>query len=286
MKMLVGFAVAGALLAGVQTVQAQTVPSSGTSDLWLFVADGAKSETFAVDTGVTVSSLLNSFTSNASLQKVNDAFSQSASQISSTGALANFISTNSGDGLQWGVLGVNWPSTSTSTSGSGPNATPGGTVGIFSAGTGGSAGSSAKSMQLAGMVSFASTFNTDAGYLAGGYTAGGGTYLWSAGSAASGQVWFGPPGGPSAGSVTEYGAGPSQLGFAPGSSVDLYGVTGNNSVGTVQSYVLGQLTLGTDGSLSLTQSSAPVPLPAAVWLLGSGLLGLAGIGRRRTASAA
>ncbi len=32
-----------------------------------------------------------------------------------------------------------------------------------------------------------------------------------------------------------------------------------------------------------TAGVAPVPLPAAVWLLGSGLLGLAGIGRRRSA---
>jgi hypothetical protein len=29
----------------------------------------------------------------------------------------------------------------------------------------------------------------------------------------------------------------------------------------------------------------PVPLPAAVWLLGSGLLGLIGVGRRRTPAA-
>jgi hypothetical protein len=33
-----------------------------------------------------------------------------------------------------------------------------------------------------------------------------------------------------------------------------------------------------------TAGVAPVPLPAAVWLLGSGLLGLAGIGRRRNAA--
>lgn len=36
-------------------------------------------------------------------------------------------------------------------------------------------------------------------------------------------------------------------------------------------------------SFSNTQSHAPVPLPAAVWLLGSGLLGLAGFTRRKAA---
>ena len=46
------------------------------------------------------------------------------------------------------------------------------------------------------------------------------------------------------------------------------------------------LTLNSDGSLSYTGAdlgagTSPVPVPAAVWLLGSGLAGLAGIGRRR-----
>ena len=34
------------------------------------------------------------------------------------------------------------------------------------------------------------------------------------------------------------------------------------------------------GTATMTMDIAPVPLPAAVWLLGSGLLGLVGIGRR------
>jgi hypothetical protein len=56
-----------------------------------------------------------------------------------------------------------------------------------------------------------------------------------------------------------------------GSSINLFA----NSVG-----VAGEWSLSRDGTL--TWNSAPaVPVPAAVWLLGSGLLGLAGVARRK-----
>jgi hypothetical protein len=42
-----------------------------------------------------------------------------------------------------------------------------------------------------------------------------------------------------------------------------------------------QLALSTTGGLTISGGSTAVPLPAAAWLFGSGLLGLAGIGRRR-----
>jgi hypothetical protein len=45
-------------------------------------------------------------------------------------------------------------------------------------------------------------------------------------------------------------------------------------------YVGGTISISTAGLITVTNASA-VPLPAAVWLLGSGLLGLVGIGRRR-----
>ncbi len=46
--------------------------------------------------------------------------------------------------------------------------------------------------------------------------------------------------------------------------------------------LLGQWTLGSTGNLSFA-GVAPVPLPAAVWLLGSALAGVAGVSRRRSA---
>jgi len=64
------------------------------------------------------------------------------------------------------------------------------------------------------------------------------------------------------------------------------GATGTSGTNGTQAEVFqfASLTLASNGDLiGVTQSQAP--LPAAVWLLGSGLLGLVGIGRRRGASA-
>jgi hypothetical protein len=79
-------------------------------------------------------------------------------------------------------------------------------------------------------------------------------------------------------------------GVAPGTSVTLYGVTGNGTgSGFTTAYSLGTALFSTaTDTLTFTGNggNTPVPLPAAVWLLGSGLLGLAGVGRRRAAKVA
>jgi hypothetical protein len=78
-----------------------------------------------------------------------------------------------------------------------------------------------------------------------------------------------------------------------GQSTTLYGVTGNaTGSGAGHVYSLGTATfgmvagLGNDVLTFTGNGTSAVPLPAAVWLLGSGLLGLAGVSRRRLATAA
>jgi hypothetical protein len=70
---------------------------------------------------------------------------------------------------------------------------------------------------------------------------------------------------------------------ALGTQVNLYAATGNSGKATTgQLYTAGLVTMLANGTL---EQVVPTPLPAAVWLLGSGLLGLAGVGRRRNANA-
>lgn len=83
--------------------------------------------------------------------------------------------------------------------------------------------------------------------------------------------------------------GTKTAGTVGGSALDFYQIVTSGSAATKQTQVqfanangAATWTLAANGDL---QYVAPVPLPAAVWLLGSGLLGLLGVGRRKVLSA-
>jgi hypothetical protein len=282
MKNLVRFAVAGALMAGFATAHAAApaLPSSGNADLWLFVSDASAGSTFAEDTGISLSSILPtaSLVSGATLAtSVNANFNLGASS-----ALTSYINTANAAGqtLNWGVLGAqdNGGTTNTLTKKAGA------ALEIGSAPISSSANLS--QLVLANLEGTAAGFNNDAIYMVPGYASGGTVYSWSSGSN-TGNVWGSNT--PPAGSVSFYGQGngATQAGIGLGSSTGLYGFTGNGGTGQLQSYILGDnLTLSSTGALSVSSATSPVPLPAAVWLFGSGLLGLLGVGRRRAATQA
>jgi hypothetical protein len=72
---------------------------------------------------------------------------------------------------------------------------------------------------------------------------------------------------------------------ATGTSVALYDMTGTGSAGTKLALVSNTNVSLTAAGLQFTTNAPAVPLPPAVWLLGGGLLGLAGVGRRKALKA-
>jgi hypothetical protein len=279
MKTLIRFAVAGAMLAGIATAQAQNLPDTGNADLWVFVSDPTAHTTYAEDTGLSLSSLMPStFVSGATLNTSKaDSFS-----VAATTGLSSYISaaTTAGHALQWGVEGVQFPG---SVSGTGYKK-PGNFVAMFD-NLNSVGGNIAQGLLQPTLQTIGAGFEGDTTYMKPTYTAGGKSYAWSAGSI-GGNVWGASTGG-NGGSTDLYGQEFDQAGIALGTTNTLYGLTGNAGPGQVQSYILGtDITVGTDGTLKVGSSTPPppVPLPAAVWLFGSGLLGLFGVGRRRAAA--
>ena len=85
-----------------------------------------------------------------------------------------------------------------------------------------------------------------------------------------------------------FGLPPGVAGADLGSASNFFMVSsggGSNALSS-RAFIFNSLTLAADGTLSAaaTGGGSEVPVPAAVWLLGSGLAGLAGIGRRRKAA--
>jgi len=281
MKNLIRFGVAGALMAGYVTAQAQVpLPSSGNSDLWLFVSDQKAGTTFAEDTGMSISSLVPKASLAAGGSTPPAAVLATTIQanftLNPTTALSGYITAAGTDTLTWAVEALQMPGSPT---GAGSRQ-PGGIIGITD--NPASQATNTSNMALSPNVqNWASGFQQDVAYLAASYVAGGKSYAFTAGST-TGQVWGGTGAGNQAGSTDLYGQGPDTAGIGLGQAVNLYALTGNGNLLQAQSYLLGNnLTLSSNGTLSV----GAVPLPAAVWLFGSGLLGLIGVGRRRVAAA-
>jgi hypothetical protein len=95
--------------------------------------------------------------------------------------------------------------------------------------------------------------------------------------------WGGQTGQVATAGLTGSGTGPFG-GTSKGSLLYAYTTT-NNKPATLATYQQSyDVSLTSSGLTFTAASTAPVPVPAAVWLLGSGLLGLAGIARRKSAA--
>jgi hypothetical protein len=281
MKNLIRLGVAGALMAGYVTAQAQPLPSSGSSDLWLFVSDASAGTTFAEDTGLSINSIVGTTFAAGGATPPNAVLSTAITaniNLAPSSALSAYITAATGAGhtVQWAVEAMQYPGPSTNH----PN--PGKLVGITD--NVASQATNTSNLAFGNLTSWASGFQQDVAYMAAtqGTPGTGKSYAFSAGSS-TGQVWQPGVTGGFAGATDLYGQGPDTAGVGLGASVNLYALTGNGNLLQAQSYLLGtNLTLTQGGTLT---TGSAVPLPAAVWLFGSGLLGLIGVGRRRAAVA-
>jgi hypothetical protein len=286
MKTMIKLILAGATLASVGVANAAgpiaVTPATGGetgSDLVLFVTDTANNATFTQDLGVNVNSLgvtQTSVAADVAANKgysigTNDLIGSLSNPVGSNGvdsALASFLGANSGGTFVYGILGASIGNGTASAGEARSVSTISGTPTDAVNGTGNS-----------GLLYGAENSSPDA------VTASQSVNSWF------GAVNLGNPGG------TAYGAKSGGNGlqaaqtlgtandYALGTSVYLYEIasTGNSNQDAYWYASSTAISVSATGVISGFAGTPPppVPLPAAVWLFGSGILGLFGIGRRR-----
>lgn len=280
-----------AILAGVGfagTAFAQNDGSTGDGDLFLVVYDSTSGQTFLEDLGVQTGSVasdsaVNTAASAATGGHLSTALPGYSATFAADSTLSSYLTSHSTDTFDWEVLANTGPTGNSPASNLllTTAATPVSATFTNSTGGGFNNGNiNANTLSLQGDIDNWSGFlNADtSGYLS----------AFGNNSPLPGQSL-------DKGALTWYGSGDLNpaLTWTPtsGSSTsNFYLATdansnNGNSLLEADIFDLGTATLSANGTLSFAPLVSAVPLPAAVWLFGSGLLGLAGIARRRAAAA-
>jgi hypothetical protein len=260
-------AVVGALALGGSSAFALTAPSTGASDLILLVSNTTTAATYLLDTGISIDSVLptGSLVSGAVLNTSLPGLTGSSGPST---MLANFLSANPASGDVWTLEAGQYQGTATT----GSDQTPGVAKAIFTSPALTTTNSNATTKTLINLNNFENGINQDVIQNTGGLFPLNTSTETTAGSF-------------SASGTKKYGFLTVADSQAPGTTSELFGFTANGSTGKLQSYLLGTASLSTTGTLTFTGNpSSAVPLPAAVWLFGSGLMGLVGVSRRRKAA--
>lgn len=269
MNTTIKLSISGALAFGAAAAHASIAsPASGSSDAILFAEVLNAAGTLAVasyagDTGVSLNSLIGGTNVTQTV-------------LGSDPNLTKLFQADTGsDILEWAVEGGQYTGGATSS-----NFGTKGVAQFLTTSTNNSTNklnndTTGNLLVWAKLTATVSTINTNSG----------GASSVEAGAPSSGGVW--DYAAPTNTNSAWYNNGPV-TGNALGSTQSLFYVTGNGGpVSKVLYSTLGTTAQLTSNGLTLTVSGGggggppPVPLPAAVWLLGSGLLGLAGVARRK-----
>jgi hypothetical protein len=267
MKTIVGIAVAAALSIGAAHASI-TPPGTGQGELVEWVVDNTTNHVYARGIGVDETSILpaasiitNSTTFDALQQPVSTG--TTLPTITADAALTTFLAQNGGhDSFSFGILAAG------SGTGGATKQVPGASVVEFTS----PQSIAASNLNVPSGTTIASLVTS--------VSASVNTINSVIGTAKSGDV--SSQFSPSSPEFDLYAASITGV-SALGTDMNLYAMTPDNTKATAgQLYTAGLVTMTADGTLEEVGNTSPVPLPAAVWLLGSGLLGLAGVGRRRS----
>jgi hypothetical protein len=270
MNILVKSAVATALGLGASSAFALGLPATNSSNLILVVENLTTQATYALDTGIAINSVL----PTASVVKgtiLGTSIPQISQTIAPSAALTAFLASNPAAGDSWTLEAGQYNGGGTSPSTNSNSNQVGAAKMIFTSNLGTGNNAVVSGFVLANLVNYSNGINND-------INTGGPLNPLLTAAEASGTGLY-----PTA-AQTKYGIiGASDM-TSVGTASQLFGFTGNATSGTLNSYILGSATLAADGTLAINAGTAPVPLPAAVWLFGSGLMGLVGVSRRRKAA--
>jgi hypothetical protein len=277
MKSYIKYALVGAALAASGGAYADAVlPNTGNGQAVLFVKNNTTSTVYArafnlfADNIVTQSQITaDTYTGGIPLSSADTSFSFSFGPLNPDANLTSFL--NGTDSFSYTVL------VGDSLSATGQGLKVGERRFFFANELGGNAPSNSQvNSSYTQLNSWLGTLNSALSGAAG-----------SDSSVSSGGVW-----GTTGGSQDWAGAGPSTV-VTLGDTAGFYLVTSNgtaaNDTGsTARIYNLGNVTLSAAGVLTFAALTGgpEVPLPPAIWLLGSALAGFAGIRRRRENAAA
>lgn len=283
MKTMTKVVVSSAVLAGAAAAaHAQTIPvpdpSTDASELILIVQNTNTGNTYDLVLNANVGNASGSYLSAAQVTSPGVAANMGVSPgtiygdagfslgLSTDTALQSFL-TSAGSAVQWGVMGGAYIGGDTTSA-----LKTAGNVLIATTGTAGTVTTVLSTSLLGGIPGDVSSDIQGLNL---------GTFDSSHGVT---NAYPGSTGTPNA-NLQLYGNGVAQA-TTLGSTVSFYGLTGNGTQkNDALAYLLGTFSFnGT--TLSFSGETAAVPIPAAAWLFGSGLLGLLGISRRRRDAAA